>query len=202
MFTGIVEACGEVRACGAGRLEIGTELAESFRPGDSVAVDGACLTVTLAGQVSFGADVMPETLQRTTLAALRPGDAVNLERSLRAGDGIGGHIVTGHVDATGAITVLREDGNARWATITMPDAIARLVAEKGSVAVAGISLTVVDVFESAFTVSLIPHTLQHTTAGAWRPGTQVNLEADVLARYVQRALRADATLRQLSEVPG
>ena len=139
---------------------------------------------------AFAADVMPETLHRTTLGELTEGAIVNLERARKFGDRVGGHMVSGHVDATGIVTALREDANARWVTIATPDDIIDLVAEKGSIAVDGISLTVVDVFEAAFTVSLIPVTLAETVAGAWRVATRVNLEVDPIARYVARTLSA------------
>jgi riboflavin synthase len=135
---------------------------------------------------------MPETLHRTILGSLDIGAVVNLERALQMGDRVGGHMITGHVDATGVATALRDDGNARWVTIAAPDEIIDLVAEKGCVAVDGISLTVVDVFEDAFTVSLIPHTLLNTTAGEWTVGTRVNLAVDLIARYVARALEVQS----------
>ena len=193
MFSGIVVASGEVVTAGGGRLAVrAAELAPALHVGDSVAVDGACLTVAELGDGGFAADVMPETLHRTTLGRLRPGDRVNLEPALAMGDSVGGHLVTGHVDAVGTVTALREDGNARWATIDVAADLLPLLAEKGSVAVDGISLTVVDVFDSAFTVSLIPHTLLTTTAGRWTVGSRVNIEADLIARYVQRAVGARA----------
>ena len=195
MFSGIVETLGEIRAREAGQLEVvpSTPFAD-LETGESIAVSGACLTVATVTDTGFRADVMPETLHRTTLGGLAPGSPVNLERALRVGDRVGGHMVTGHVDATGIVSAMREDGNARWVTIALPAELAELIAEKGCVAVDGISLTVVDVFESAFTVSLIPHTLLNTTAGAWKVGSLVNLEVDLIARYVARSLesRADA----------
>jgi riboflavin synthase len=141
--------------------------------------------VTASG---FSADVMPETRYGTTLGRLDMSTPVNLERALQFGERVGGHMVTGHIDATGVATALREDGNARWVTIEATDAVTDLIAEKGCIAVDGISLTVVDVFETAFTVSLIPFTLMNTTAGGWTVGTRVNLEVDLIARYVARAL--------------
>ena len=193
MFSGIVVASGEVVAAGSGRLVVSApELAERLGVGDSVAVDGACLTVAELTGGGFAADVMPETLHRTILGRLQPGDRVNLEPALTLGDAVGGHLVTGHVDAVGTVTALREDGNARWATIDTEPDLAPLIAEKGSVAVDGISLTVVDVFDSAFTVSLIPHTLMTTTAGRWTVGSRVNIEVDLIARYVRRAVEAHA----------
>jgi riboflavin synthase len=189
LFSGIVETLGDVWARDAGRIEIAPRTPfPGLQIGESVAVDGACLTVAGSTAESFSADVMPETFRRTILGSLAVGAVVNLERALQVGDRIGGHMVTGHVDATGVATALRDDGNARWVTIAAPVDVTALVAEKGCVAVAGISLTVVDVFDDAFTVSLIPHTLLHTTAGVWTIGTGVNLEVDLIARYVARAL--------------
>jgi riboflavin synthase len=198
MFSGIVETLGTVRAQTPGRIEIQPRTPfEQIEIGESIAVNGACLTVAAASAGGFEADVMPETLHRTTLGDLTDGATVNLERALRYGDRVGGHMVSGHVDATGIVTVLREDGNARWVTIATPQDVIQLIAEKGCVAVDGISLTVVDVFESAFTVSLIPVTLAATVAGAWRVATRVNLEVDLIARYVARAL-APGTPRVLA----
>ena len=189
MFSGIVSEMGVVTANGSGRLAVESRaVSDSLHTGDSVAVNGVCLTVVDLPVDAFVADVMPETERRTTLGSLRPGDAVNLEASLALGDPIGGHLVAGHVDAVGTITMLRDDGNARWATIDGGPELASLIAEKGCVAVDGISLTVVDALPASFTVSLIPHTLAHTTARSWSAGSRVNIEADLVARYVQRAL--------------
>ena len=191
MFSGIVAASGEVTQAGGGRLSVMTpELAAGLRTGDSVAVNGVCLTVAELSGDAFTADVIPETMHRSTLGALRAGDRVNLERALALGDVVGGHLVSGHVDAVGRVTALREDGNARWATIAVDAALMPLLAKKGSVALDGISLTVVDVFEQSFTVSLIPHTLRVTNAASWTAGTRVNIEVDPIARYVQRVLAA------------
>ena len=191
MFSGIVESLGTVLARTPGRIEIVPRLPfAGLEIGESIAVNGACLTVASVSGEGFVADVMPETFHRTTLGGLSDGATVNLERALQLGDRIGGHMVSGHVDATGIVTALREDANARWVTIATSGEVIDLVAEKGSVAVDGISLTVVDVFEAAFTVSLVPVTLAATVAGAWRVATNVNLEVDLIARYVARALAA------------
>ncbi len=164
MFSGIIETLGIVRAQTPGRIEVVPEtLFARLEIGESIAVNGVCLTVSSVSDDGFTADVMPETLQRTTLGALAGGETVNLERALRFGDRVGGHMVSGHVDATGIVTALREDANARWVTIATPEDFIDLIAEKGSIAVDGISLTVVDVFEAAFTVSLIPVTLAATS---------------------------------------
>ena len=190
MFSGIVIGQGQVTAAGEGRLDVRapSSVLGNLEIGESVAVNGVCLTVAVVAGAGFAADVMPETLARTALGELGTGDTVNLEPALRMGDRLGGHLVTGHVDAVGTVTELRDDGNARWVSIGVPRRLSSLLAEKGSVAVDGISLTVVDVTDSMFTVSLIPHTLTATTAGAWRTGSRVNIEVDLIARYVQRAL--------------
>ena len=190
MFSGIVIGQGQVTAVGDGRLDVRapSSVLSDLEIGESVAVNGVCLTVAVVASGGFAADVMPETLARTALGELGTGDAVNLEPALRVGDRLGGHLVTGHVDAVGTVTAVRDDGNARWITIAVPASLSALFATKGSVAVDGISLTVVDVFDSAFTVSLIPHTLSATTAGAWQTGSHVNIEVDLIARYVHRAL--------------
>ncbi len=201
MFSGIVETLGDVRARDAGRIEIAPRAPfAGLEKGESIAVDGACLTVADSTDDTFTADVMPETFHRTVLGTLGTGATVNLERALQMGDRVGGHMITGHVDGTGIVTALREEGNARWVTIAAPSDVIDLVAEKGCIAVDGISLTVVDVFEDAFTVSLIPHTLLHTTAGDWTVGTRVNLEVDLIARYVARALEAREPAATLLEV--
>jgi riboflavin synthase len=197
MFTGIVEELGEVVALDLGpdsaRVTVrGPLTSADAREGDSIAVDGACLTVTAAGGGLFTADVMRETLERTTLGGRRPGDAVNLERAVPAGGRLGGHVVQGHVDGVGHV-VARTPGD-RWETVrfAVPARLAGYVAEKGSVAVDGVSLTVARVDDGAdgttFTVGLIPTTLEATTLGRAAPGTPVNLEVDVLAKYVERLL--------------
>jgi riboflavin synthase len=191
VFSGIVETLGTVRSRQPGRIEITPRTPfANLEIGESIAVNGACLTVASVTAEGFEADVMPETLHRTTLGDLSGGATVNLERALRFGDRVGGHMVSGHVDATGAVTALREDANARWVTIATPDDLIELIAEKGCIAVDGISLTVVDVFTAAFTVSLIPVTLAATVAGAWRVASRVNIEVDLIARYVARTLSA------------
>jgi riboflavin synthase len=191
VFSGIIEDLGTVRGRAPGRIEIEPRTPfANLEIGESIAVNGACLTVASVSTGGFIADVMPETFHRTTLGDLTDGATVNLERALRFGDRVGGHMVSGHVDATGIVTAMREDANARWVTIATPGDLIELVSEKGCIAVDGISLTVVDVFESAFTVSLIPVTLSATVAGAWRVATAVNLEVDLIARYVARTLEA------------
>jgi riboflavin synthase len=186
VFTGLVAGKGVVRGLAHGRVEVETPLAAELEPGDSVAVNGVCLTATERDNGSFAAEVMPETLRRTALAPLAMGDEVNLELPLRATDRLGGHIVQGHVDATGTVASATDEGNSRVVRIEAPAEVLRYVVEKGSIAVDGVSLTVSAVDDQAFEVSLIPETLERTTLGAAEPGRRVNLEADVLAKYVEK----------------
>lgn len=193
MFSGIVEELGRFDSIDpvAGRLRIDCgEVLRGARRGDSIAVSGCCLTVSDFIRGGFVADVMPETLRRTTLGGLGVGDVVNLEAAMRHDGRVGGHLVTGHVDGVGAVTGTRTDGNATWVTVAPPAQLMPLLVEKGCVAVDGISLTVVDVSDADFTVSLIPFTRGRTTAGSWQVGTAVNLEADLVAKYVQRGIAA------------
>ncbi len=204
MFTGIVEELGTVVALEAGggaqadaRLRVRGDLVTSdARPGDSIAVSGVCLTVAeLPGDGTFVADVMPETLRRSALGALGVGDRVNLERALAVGGRYGGHVVQGHVDGVGVVRSRRP--GPRWdeVEIGLDPALARYVAEKGSVAVSGVSLTVTHVGDDVFGVSLIPTTLEVTTLGGLAPGAAVNLEVDVLAKYTERLLATSGALR-------
>jgi riboflavin synthase len=195
MFSGIVEELGRFDSLdGDGRVRIDCgEVLRGARRGESIAVSGCCLTLTDFISGGFVADVMPETLSRTTLGALRAGDAVNLEAAMRHDGRVGGHLVTGHVDGIGEVTATRHDGNATWVTIASPPALSMLLVEKGCIAVDGISLTVVDVDAESFTVSLIPYTVEHTTASTWTAGARVNLEGDLVAKYVQRGLAAHLT---------
>ncbi|HEX2025983.1 MAG TPA: riboflavin synthase [Actinomycetota bacterium] len=192
MFTGIVEERGSVIRSGptpAGhRLEIACRtVGEDARAGDSIAAGGVCLTVVQAGDGALAFDLSPETLDRTTLGSLRPGDRVNLERPVTVATRLGGHVVQGHVDGVGTV-VSREDDPAGGAVVRVrvPAGIERYLVEKGSVAVDGVSLTVAAADGDAFTAALIPHTVAVTTLGAAGPGTRVNLEVDVLAKYVER----------------
>lgn len=193
MFSGIVELLGEVETGvdGDGRLRLraGAGLAD-VRVGDSVAVNGCCLTVVAHDGATLVADVMPETARRTTIGRLGAGDAVNLEGALRHGDRVGGHLVSGHVDGVGSVLARRDEQNAVWVTVEAPDEVARHLVPRGCVAVDGISLTVVDVAGASFRVSLIPHTVAATTARGWQPGVAVNLESDLTAKYVERAVAA------------
>ena len=187
MFSGIVAEIGEVEAVEPGRLRVRARtVLDRTRVGGSVAVNGVCLTATTVEADAFTADVMPETFRRTALGAVRPGSRVNLEAPLAFGDEVGGHLVQGHVDGTGEVASTAEEGNARLLTLRVPDTVGRYCVEKGSIAVDGVSLTIVGVAGDRVSVSLIPHTLASTIAGGYEVGTIVNLEADVLAKYVAR----------------
>lgn len=192
MFTGIVEEQGRVRALQDGRLvvECRTVLADA-EVGSSVAVNGACLTVVERGEDSLGFDLAPETVGRTTLGALRPGDTVNLERPVTLATRLGGHLVQGHVDGVGTVEALERHEGGATLTVRLPDGLGRYVVEKGSVAVDGVSLTVAGTDGDRLTVALVPHTVAVTTLGERRPGEEVNLEVDVVAKYVERLGGAD-----------
>ena len=190
----MVEELGTIRAIRRGAssavLSIGAgTILDDLKVGDSVAVNGVCLTATQVDGGGFTADVMHETLDRSSLARLAPGDKVNLERAMAAGGRFGGHIVSGHIDATGTITDRRRDDNAVWYTVSAPAALLRYVVEKGSIAIDGISLTVAAVEADWFSVSVIPHTAAVTVLGGKRPGDPVNLEADLIGKYVEKLLR-------------
>ncbi|WP_372790130.1 riboflavin synthase [Paraconexibacter sp.] len=190
MFTGLVEDLGSVEAiettADGARAIIRTRLAADLGLGDSIAVNGCCLTATEVTDGTFAADAMHETLRRTALGALEAGSPVNLELALRADARLGGHIMQGHVDGVGALRDVREDGFARVVTFTAEPAVLRYVVEKGSIAVSGVSLTVSAVDDESFSVSLIPETLDRTTLGALAPGSPVNLEVDIVAKYVEK----------------
>lgn len=205
MFTGLIEEIGVVLTAERrgdfqrASLSAGRPFLDSLRIGDSVCIDGACHTVVSSDARGFAFESVEETLRRTTLGRLRPGDRVNLERSLRMGDRLGGHIVAGHVDGVGRVlerTDRHEDAIIR---LEVPEGLEKYIAEKGSVAVDGISLTVVSVAGRAFTVAIIPHTLRVTTLSLRRPGDPVNLEVDLLARYVERLMSAGTGQVSLSE---
>ena len=190
MFTGIVEERGRVTSTEGGELCVAAAIAlEGTKIGDSIAVNGACLTVTWIENGTFAVDVVPETLRRTNLGDLAPGDLVNLERSLAFGGRVGGHLVQGHVDATGALAEITPDGDAVLVCYTTPSEVLRYVVEKGFIAIDGASLTVVGRGPDWFSVTLIPHTSATTVLGARRVGDRVNLEADILAKYVERLVR-------------
>ena len=193
MFTGIIEETGTVRHVSlhgnSGSIQIGAALVlAGTKPGDSIAVNGVCLTVTTLDKKGFTADVMAETLRRSNLGQLKAGDMVNLERAMPADGRFGGHIVSGHIDGTGTIAALEQEGNATWVYIhTSPD-ILNLIVEKGSIAIDGISLTVAKVGSGDFAVSIIPHTSSHTTLLKKKSGDVVNLENDIVGKYVERLL--------------
>lgn len=199
MFTGIVEGTGQVVAVravseGGSRLVVQAGWlsgAGGARPGDSISVDGACLTVVaLEGSNTLAFDLSPETLGRTTLGTRHPGEAVNLERALRLSDRLGGHLVLGHVDGIGEVQWVREVPGGREMAVRAPQALLPYLAEKGSVAVDGVSLTVAGLEPEGFRVALVPFTLEHTTLGRARAGRRVHIEVDVVARYVHRLLAA------------
>ena len=194
MFTGIIEELGQVEAVetsdDGARIRIRAALASDLRAGDSVAVNGACLTATSAGNGAFEADVMRQTLSLTTLGELEPDSTVNLELPVRASDRLGGHVVQGHVDGTAGVVDVFDDGFATRLRLELPEELRALVVERGSIAVEGVSLTVAALTDSGFEVSLIPETLERTTLGQLEPGDRVNVECDVLARYVERQISA------------
>jgi riboflavin synthase len=192
MFTGLVETVGEVaeiKPTPSGlRLRLSTELAAELLPGDSLAVNGVCLTVVSADADGVHMDVSPETLRVTTIGSLKRGVAVNLERPMRADARVGGHFVQGHVDATGSIEELRQDGDCWWVTVRFPPSLAAQIVRKGSIALDGISLTVAGVDDRRFDVQIIPYTWQHTNLKSARVNDAVNLECDMLGKYVLRAM--------------
>ena len=196
MFTGIVEEVGTVRSIQRGSTSSFIEIQahtvlEGTKLGDSIAVNGVCLTVTELGRDSFRADVMSETLSRSSLGSLTAGSPVDLERAMAAGGRFGGHIVSGHIDGTGTITDIKKDGLAHWYTISAPAGIMRYIVEKGSVAIDGISLTVARVTDSSFSVSIIPHTSAQTVLSHKKAGDIVNLENDIVGKYVQKFMGVD-----------
>ena len=196
MFTGIVRERGRIAAIDGGdggrhlRIEAPATAAQ-LDVGDSVSIDGCCLTATAVANGSFSATVVPESLDRTTLGELEPGDDVNLEAAVRAGDPLGGHYVQGHVDGVGRVTGVEAEGDGARLRIEPPAELLRYCVEKGSVAIDGVSLTIASLEDGSFTVALIPHTLLATTLGALKPGDPVNLEADVLAKYVEKLIDSD-----------
>ncbi len=197
MFTGIVEAQGRVRSARAheGILELAIrapEIARGLRRGDSVAVNGVCLTARAIGRGRFEADVMHETLARTTLGLLRRGEAVNLELAARLSDRLGGHLVQGHVDCIGTVAEVNEEGgNTRRIELSVPAEVLRYVVPKGSVAIDGVSLTVAGLTRQGFEVALIPHTLEVTSLGRLVAGSMVNIEVDVIGKYIERLMEGN-----------
>ena len=194
MFTGIIEEIGKVirvqRTAGSSFIEIQAEkVLTDAHIGDSIAVNGVCLTVTDMTNDTFRADVMNETLSRSSLGSLVSGSMVNLERAMAANGRFGGHIVSGHIDGTGIITDVKNDGIAVWYTISAEDSLLRYIVEKGSIAIDGISLTVAKVTNSTFSVSIIPHTASETTLSMKKTGDIVNLENDIIGKYVERLIK-------------
>ncbi len=205
MFTGLVEArgvlAGRRRKGDGARLRVATPFAGELAVGDSVSVDGVCLTVAALFEGGFEADAVERTLALTTLGSLSPGSEVNLERALQLGDRLGGHMVTGHVDGVATVVAIRSNDAGRDVVFDLPKCLMRHVAERGSLAVDGISLTVASIQGTRVSVSLIPETLSATVAGAYRPGTRVNIETDVAAKY-QEALMRESLTRSPSESDG
>jgi riboflavin synthase len=193
VFTGIIREIGAVeqveRTADGARLRVSAGVADGLGAGDSVSVNGVCLTVSSPGDDAFAADVMNQTLSVTTLGALEAGGRVNLEPALGAGEPLGGHLVQGHVDGTGEVASVAEDGFARRLRVAVPEALRRYVAEHGSVAIDGVSLTVAALTPDGLEVSLIPETLERTTLGDLGEGSEVNVEVDVVARYAERLLQ-------------
>jgi riboflavin synthase len=192
MFTGIIERVGEVaevKPTPAGfRLRLSTDLSADLSPGESVAVNGVCLTVVSADAAGVHMDVSPETIRVSTLGSLKRGGAVNMERPMRADARIGGHFVQGHVDATGTIEEIRQEGDAWWVTVKFPPSLASQIVRKGSIAVDGISLTVAGVDDKRFDVQVIPFTWEHTNLRFAKVNDPVNIECDILGKYVLRAI--------------
>lgn len=197
MFTGIIEETGKLLWAEPGKLHIqAKKVLEGTKIGDSIAVNGVCLTVTALSSSDFTADVMPETLKRSSLGLLKSGSGVNLERAMAADGRFGGHIVSGHIDGTGTVEDIKKDGNAiRYQIRTQPD-ITKGIVEKGSIAIDGISLTVTMVQKERFEVSVIPHTLKETILGEKRKGSVVNLENDIIGKYVERLLFFEQSAKQ------
>jgi riboflavin synthase len=194
MFTGIVEEIGTVESlievAGGWSLTVrATTVLEATRLGHSLAINGTCLTVTCLTDHSFTVGLSPETLRRTNLGDLRPGDGVNLERSLTLNGRMGGHFVQGHIDATGVIRAFQPEGDSLWVTVVAPDDLLRYIVPKGYIAVDGASLTVVDVLDDSFTFMLIAYTKQHITLPRKPIGSRVNLEVDILSKYVEKFIR-------------
>ncbi len=193
MFTGIIEELGTIKDIGiagnSGTISIkASRVLENTRIGDSIAVNGVCLTVTHISSDGFSADVMPETIKRTSFDKSARGDKVNLERAMAADGRFGGHIVSGHIDGVGTIREYKNDGNAVWVTVSASPSILHYIVEKGSIAIDGISLTVAHVDENCFKVSIIPHTGDETTLLKKRAGDPVNLETDIIGKYVEKLL--------------
>jgi len=196
MFTGIIEEIGMIRsikwAAKSAVIKIGANrIIDDMKPGDSINTDGACLTVVSFGKDSFTVDVMAETMHRTNLKNLQPGSMVNLERAVRLNDRLGGHLVSGHIDGTGTIINMNKDDNSLWVTISTSDDILRYIIPKGSIAIDGISLTIANLNNNDFSVSLIPLTIKDTTFAKKNKGDIVNLECDLIGKYIEKFLTVD-----------
>ena len=206
MFTGIIQAIGRIsslehkRGDAQVRIEASKLDLSTVKSGDSISVSGVCLTVTASHATEFSADVSGETLSRTTLGSLSQGDAVNLERSLTLSTPLSGHLVSGHVDGLGKLVSCRRQGRSLQSRIRSPEGLGRYIAEKGSISVDGVSLTVNSVNGPEFEVNIVPHTLENTTLGNLTAGSIVNLEADILARYLERLIQSEQTLSDGSEI--
>lgn len=205
MFTGLVESCGRVqtltRTATEARLTVATSIpTDELQLGDSVSVNGACLTVVAKDSTTFTVDMSPETFERTTFKSMPKEGRVNLERALRVGDRLGGHIVTGHIDVVGTVLSVNKNQNAVVVEIEVPTEYSRYIIAKGSVAIDGISLTINDVNSNQFSVSIIPHTLKETTLTDCKSGVQVNIETDILGKYVERLLGVEKGSGQSSKL--
>lgn len=205
MFTGIIEEIGIIQSIKKNNkssvLSIqGKKIFEDIHIGDSISVNGVCLTVTTFSNKTFTADVMNETLSRSSLGSLKNGSYVNLERAMSSSGRFGGHIVSGHIDGTGRIIKIKRDDNAIWYTIIVEDGLIRYIVEKGSVAIDGISLTIANVNESSFSVSIIPHTSQETTLSHRLVGDIVNIENDVIGKYVEKLINFEKNKKDESNI--
>lgn len=202
MFTGIIEEIGSIRTIrhGARSSQMtvhATRIMDDMRVGDSISTNGICLTVTTFSGDQFTVDVMPETLRKTSLGNLRSGSHVNLERAMRATGRLGGHLVSGHIDGTGTISDIRAEDNAIWITVTTGAELLRYMINRGSVALDGVSLTIVQVDDRSFRVSIIPHTQQVTILTSKKPGDMVNIECDMIAKYVEKLLTGNRTVARI-----
>lgn len=187
MFTGIIEEIGTVKESNSNRLQIeARKVLEDMNTGDSIAINGACLTIASLSESAFIVDIMPETLRQTNLGRLHYGDQVNLERALASGERLGGHLVLGHIDDTGELMAVIPEEAAYIIRISTPSWLMRYIALKGSITVDGVSLTIANLDDSSFTISLVAYTIKHTTLGNSRPGDRVNLETDIIAKYIER----------------
>ncbi len=201
MFTGIIEEIGEIAAIARGAKSCaltirGNVIFGDLRIGDSVAVNGVCLTATAINGNTFTADVMAETMRRSSLGTLKKGSAVNLERAMSANGRFGGHIVSGHIDGVGFVQSLVREDNAVWVTVTADETLMRYIVEKGSVALDGISLTVARVYKDAFSVSVIPHTAGETTLLNKKAGDRINIECDIIGKYVEKLVGKSSSLTE------